>query len=508
MRWTSFLGRVGLFLLTWIIAGSGCGSDGDPPGATLPELMALHARRGAAAGIYDSAGRQVLLRGVNLNSLGDYYQDDPQLPTVVPATRRDFAAMAELGFNVVRLVLSWSRLEPEPGVIDRGYIAEIRQSVQWAKENGLYTVLDMHQDAWGKFIATPPGTLCTGEREAAIGWDGAPRWATFTDGRSTCRVRGVRELSPAVSAAFENFYANRDGIQDHFVRAWASLVAEFASEPAVAGYDLFNESHFGASLTGGAEKLAGLYRNLVPALREAERRAGGFPHIIFFEPVILWPVGDSLPAEDFILDESFVFAPHNYAESLTGFNSLTIEQAFARAVEDAALYGTTFWIGEYGWFSDPADNVERLGRYAAEEDRLLVGGAWWQWRQACGDPHSIWVPGGRPPAVLIHLHRTGCPGDIDLGLVPEWVGVLSRPYVRAAPGRLRTMQSDPNRTWLRFAGETDSAGTADVWVPARGGRVPQVLGENAAGWEVTQVPGGFRVFVRVAQAYRVEVGYF
>lgn len=495
-------------LLAASVILSACGDDGEAIGeARLPALSPLHAERGSRAGIYDTEGRQVLLRGVNLNGLGDYHQDHPGLPTVIPVTQGDFHEMASLGFNVVRLVLSWSALEPERGRFDSGYIARIREVVQWASSHGLYTILDMHQDAWGKAIASPPGTVCSGEREPAIGWDGAPAWATFTDGRSTCRQRGVRELSPAVAAAFENFYSNRDGIRDEWVRAWAVLAGEFAREPAVAGYDLFNEPHFGVSLFGGGQKLGELYREVIPALRRAEREAGGFAHMVFFEPLILWPFGDSLPPGDFLTDDNMVFAPHNYAESITGFNTATIEETFTRAANDAASYATTFWIGEFGWFSSPEANRERLLRYAALEDQWLVGGAWWQWKQACGDPHSIGVPGGRPPAVLIHLHRTACPGDRNLGLVQEWAEVLSRPYVRAAPGRLVSMTSDARAARLLFRGETIGSGLADVWVPARGTRAPQVSGTSLMEPRIMEVRGGFRVFVAVEGPYEVTVEF-
>ena len=101
-------------------------------------------------------------------------------------------------------------------------------------------------------------------------------------------------------------------------------------------------------------------------------------------------------------------------------------------------YDAPLWIGEYGWFSDPAAQRPKLVRYAAKEDALLtVGSAWWQWRQACGDPHSVGSPGGTPAAIQIHFRRNGCPGDHDLGVVPEW-SCTWRPYPRAVPGRLRT----------------------------------------------------------------------
>ena len=46
----------------------------------LPETL-LYAKRGENAGIYDQQGRFVILRGVNYNALGDYWQANPAVPT-------------------------------------------------------------------------------------------------------------------------------------------------------------------------------------------------------------------------------------------------------------------------------------------------------------------------------------------------------------------------------------------------------------------------------------------
>jgi endoglycosylceramidase len=498
------VGFAAALVLVPLVAGCGSDDEGQSGSAGLPALLPLHATRGAGAGIFDAGGRQVLLRGVNVNGLGDYYQANPAYPTVLPLEDADFARMASYGFNVVRLVLSWSALEPERGQISAAYLQRIRRVVEAAKAHGIHTILDMHQDAWGKFIATPPGVECPPGREPAIGWDGAPEWATITDGRSTCREPGARELSFAVAQAFENFYADRDGIQTQLIRTWAALADAFAREPAVAGYDLFNEPHFGRALTGAAPKLADFYTRVIDAIRAAERNAGGFAHIVFFEPVIVWPVLPETPAADFTTDRNIVFAPHNYAESITGFNSLSIEEAFTRAADDAAVYETTFWIGEYGWFSDPPQNQERLRRYAREEDRLRIGSAWWQWEQACGDPHSIGQPNGEPSPLLIHLHYSRCPGDIDEGPVPEWLVVLSRPYPRAAPGALLTLESDGEAGTLRLTGLAGgtTGGRLDLWVPARTGR-PRLLGSGFGNVEIIEVPGGYRVLAQVSGSYEV-----
>ena len=98
--------------------------------------------------IADGDGNQVLLRGVNVNQLVDFYRPRPDVDDTSPLTEEDFAGIAEQGFNVVRLGLSWSALEPERGALDEAYLAQIHEAVDLAKEHGLYVVLDMHQDSW------------------------------------------------------------------------------------------------------------------------------------------------------------------------------------------------------------------------------------------------------------------------------------------------------------------------------------------------------------------------
>ncbi len=85
---------------------------------------------------------------------------DPAQPPTFPLRRRDLQRMHRLGFNVVRLVMSWSRLEPHRGQISERYLDRIRRAVRWARQAHVYVVLDMHQDAWGKEVATPPGATC------------------------------------------------------------------------------------------------------------------------------------------------------------------------------------------------------------------------------------------------------------------------------------------------------------------------------------------------------------
>jgi len=471
--------------------------------SSLPRLHVTHQGRPRIA---DDQSRTVLLRGVNVNQLGDYYQDDPSIPSTVPLSSTDFERISGLGMNVVRLIVHWSKLEPAKGVMDAAYLAQIRQAVDWAAANDIYVVLDMHQDAWGKYIATPPTETCLPGFDRAIGWDGAPQWATLTDGLPTCRIQ-LRELSLAVAHAFESFWVDRETIQTHLVNTWAALAREFAADPTVAGYDFLNEPHPG--LTPGVSELVFLgsyYRRALDAIRDAEDgAAGGFHHIGFFEPMDYWSSASiGVSPIPFTADRDVVFAPHLYGGSITldrslGVDLISIGFGFDEAAREAARYGATFWSGEWGWFGDPATQAAMVKEYAAHEDAHLVGGAWWQWKQSCGDPHTIGTPGGKPPPTSGNLVVLSCPDNGDLGLAQPFAHVLARAYPRAAPGELRSLASDSETGVMDLAG--DGKGVLDLWSP----RAPVVTGTGITGLTVMPSAGGFRAQAEVCGAYSVHL---
>ena len=465
-----------------------------PAAAELPPLAV---ERGEDPAIVDDAGREVLLRGINVQQLGDYFQADPAQKTVFPLTEEDFAQIARLGFDVVRLTFNWSAFQPQRDAFDEAYVARVRQAVRWARAHDLYVVLDMHQDAWGKFIATKPGEACPAGFGPAVGWDGAPEWATLTDGLSTCRAQNTRELSPAVAQAFQSFYADRDGIQTQLVDTWGRIARALSREPNVAGYDLLNEPHPGFLV--GPDQSAALgrfYGRAIDAIRAGEREAGQpKPRLVFFEPSVLWSGfgRDTTPPPGFTGDPHIVFAPHLYAESITvdqqlGINTVSIEQGFQAAQQTAALYGAPLWSGEWGWFGPPERDGAKLARYAVQEDRAAIGGAWWVWRQTCGDPHQVGYPGASGS-----LNRYDCPGDRPLGLNTAYSDVLGRAYPRFAPGRITGLTSNPKTGAFEVRGRAGSgACQLTVWVPGTA-TVPALSGEGVSDLFARSVPGGWIV---------------
>jgi len=463
-------------------------------------LPRLHAVRGDSPANVTSDGRQVLLRGVNVNQLGDYWQQSPALPPTVPLTSDDFAGIHALGMDVVRLLVHWSALEPERGRFDEAYVDRIRQAVTWAREQGIYVVLDMHQDAWGKYIASPKTEQCAPGFSHQQGWDGAPQWATLTDGLPTCRFQ-IREIAPAVGQAWQSFYLDRDGIQSELVRTWARLAREFASDPAVAGYDLLNEPNPGYG--PGAEDATTLglyYRRAIDAIRAAESSARrGFHHIVFFEPGAIWSAAgvDATPPPPLVDDPNTVFSPHLYAGSITAVPGVSVENGFTLADDAARQYGTTVWSGEWGWFGDPKSDEPQIARYAKQEDAHLWGGAWWDWKQACGDPHNFSDGDAtQPGSVSPSLNRFACPQQQLLGIPQTTRRILARPYVRFAPGRITALDSDPATETATVAGsapERRGSCAVELWVPDTGAGAPRYAGTNVKDIRTGSTAGGFVV---------------
>lgn len=447
--------------------------------------------------ITDGAGNDVLLRGANVNQLVDFYQPRADVPATRPLTEQDFADMASYGFDVMRLNLSWSALEPTRGALDPTYLAKVKEAVGWAKAHGIRTVLDMHQDGWSN-APTAPGTVCRPGTDPMWGYDGAPAWATIFDGAPRCSFTG-RDISPAGDRAFEHFWFDTDGIQTALAETWGKLAAQFKDEPAVAGFDLLNEPGFGetAPVTTSLE----LGRFSERAIREI--RDAGAPQIVFVEPSILWSgLGfDTGPRTGFTTDRNVVFSPHLYAESITMDASLGLptivstERQFELAERVAAQGGMPLWSGEYGYWGEDAAIVAHLARYAKEEDARALGSAYWVWKQSCGDPQNGIGPVGL--ALVPQDCATGEDGPRNAKLL----GILSRAYPQSAPGRIDRLHADGSN--LDLAGTGSSCGL-QVWIP--GAQQPALHTSGVTRPTLTKVDGGYVLTGCVDGRYTVATG--
>jgi endoglycosylceramidase len=378
----------------------------------------------------------------------------------------------------------------------------------------MYSVIDMHQDAYSAFVFTDDASDCPPGTTPAKGWDGAPAWATLTDGLSTCLTNGERNSSPAVNRAWNNFYDNTDGIRDRFAATWGAIAERFAGRPEVAGFDVLNEPENPKP----AGELAPIYNeflaDVIGAIRTAQADAP-FGHLIFVEPAL--PAADLErgivipdPAAAGVSTTNLVASVHNYSESIG--NGFTIE-GLNEAIESLTKgIGVPNWGGEYGFWDTSEETLAKARRYAADEDRLAWGGAWWQWRQSCGDPHSVrWENGAvvAPDGVETHLNLLGCPDNEDLGPNGAFLDILGRGYPRATPGRITELRSDPATGHLKVAATApEPGGTLVVWTPTGPGAEHPVTVRNLGPVTETEVPGGrlITATVQAAGDYRLWVG--
>jgi len=484
MRFRSLIvaATVGLALAVPAVAAGGVA-----PRAVSPHVV----HRGDNHYIVDQKGRQLLLRGINSNALvqyPDYFQQ------TVPMERADVTEMAALGFNFLRLPINWSLLEPEPGAYSQSYLRTIDRIVGWAEAEGMWVLVDFHQDRYNRNLR--PGD------EA----DGAPDWATLTDGKP-CEVAFF--TSPCSIAAYDNFWndttvAGRP-LQTHYLRAMRTVSRKLRDHARLLGLEMMNEPTFGSTNSPQFERqqLWPFYNRMIDGLRkDGERR------MLWFEPSILRDVTDFDPGqpEPFSDDGNLVYAPHVYTGVFNGGDLNQLRTSYENAEEEADAYGAPWVDGEWGGGTDPAGE-ERLVAKLDLQDEFVAGSGFWMWKQQPGfynwhtvEPDGALRPDSMRAQQLSRPHLDAVPGRI---LSTEWNGHGLESVVRGPGGRVRAWSGTVvesgadtlikrTRTRVRIDGEpvrstkrTKRFGTDAVAL--RGNRVSFVV--PAGRHEVELLPG-------------------
>lgn len=228
MRWLPLL----LPLALGCGSSSGASGSASPP-ATRTDPAAVHV---VGTVFRDGQGRQLLFRGYNakVTTLFDVTFSDGRVPeeTFPELTEAEAARIEQLGWNVIRLPVSWSGLEPHPQQYAQAFLSKLDVVLAMAKEHHFYVLVDMHQDAYSK----------------EIGEDGEPLWAIVPP--PTTLLQGPysddRRFSGQVLQAGYSFFANAnatDGraLQDAYAAAVQQIVRHVLGNPRVLGYEAFNE---------------------------------------------------------------------------------------------------------------------------------------------------------------------------------------------------------------------------------------------------------------------------
>jgi endoglycosylceramidase len=439
--------------------------------------------------------------------------------STAPAGGNDFAQMRELGFDVVRLVLNWSQLEPTAGTYASKYLRRVAQVVGWARQQGIYVILDMHQDQYSRYIvpaakaASPSGCSPSG------GGDGAPAWAVLADGKPGCALFGINELNPAESAAFANFWQNARvmatqgkapgmGLEDHYIGALAALAHRFENDPGVLGYELMNEPQPGSTgstpagngYTASSRDLYPFYKRAVEAMTGVRdglpscpastptslTGACAYPKLakvsrqqIFFEPLAYRNLVDyslqvSAPFSSY---PNLVFAPHVYTYAFTIEQELlglpaqpggfppNFTFGYQTAEAEAQAMHSAVLVTEFGDAASTDSSI--LANELAAQESTQTGGTLWAWKGLARKAGSCWCT--RWQYSNYQTTANGTPGkgnprstpSPNDRLIASRQQQLMRVWPLATAGRLGAYAYDPaTRSFVMVADSAGAGGRA------------------------------------------------
>jgi hypothetical protein len=572
-----FRAGVGVLLCGALLLVGGAANAGatDRAGtvASLPYLHVVIPPKGSADAtpyLADTAGRQVLLHGAAVVGLEDvaYPNADggpalfpvdshaydgrcpaatarlPQPPlcevqaakpayqqSTAPGSGDDLAQMRALGFNVIRLVLDWSQLEPEPGRYSTTYLQRVKQVVGWAGQQGIYVILDMHQDQYSRFILPGQTSELPSGCTSSGGGDGAPSWAVFTDAKPSCALFGQSDLNPAVSAAFYNFWHNQPvpapkreapgtGLQDHYIGALVALATAFEHDPTVLGYEVMNEPQPGSLAAlpvenlyqATAQDLFPFYQRVIEALTgvrdglptcpasapSSMTNACAYPKLadvarqqIFVEPIAYRNLLDFSPqvSRPFTTYANLVWAPHIYTHAFTldqfiGYPAQsspyppTYTFGYQTAEFEAQALHAAVFTTEFGDASSTDADV--LAGEMAAQDSTLTGGTVWAWKGLSASASTCWCVRWQRSTYQTTANGQSGKGSPNAApsprdrIIPSRERYLARVSPRATAGHLLASRYDPARRSFAMAATDprpvrrgDRAAETVVYIPRR-----------------------------------------
>lgn len=272
----------------------------------------------------DSKGRYVLFRGVNFGSrsklapflpiapLNVRDVKDLDLKKEIETVKPELDLLKQLGFNFIRLLISWKAIEPRPNpnleeILPEGrrYLGYVKEIIDELYKRDLYVLLDFHQD-----IA-----------HEIYGGDGFPDWALAIDSKyKKPKPSNLRDkkwvvayminklVKNTLKSFWENNLTNNEAglknypVRTHLEKTIGQTVRFFRSNemndpqkqeeiekghPAIIGIEPFNEPHPVGLKDFEPKLLFQYYLNVNSEIRKYDDKI-----FLFFEPGVDWTLSD------------------------------------------------------------------------------------------------------------------------------------------------------------------------------------------------------------------------
>jgi len=264
-------------------------------------------------------------------------------------TRKDIDFIAKAGFNTIRIPFHYRLFETG----NQEGFALVDRVTQWAKEDGLYVILDMH-----------------------------------------CAPGGQTGANIDDSWGYPWLYED-EASQQQAADIWKRIAAHYRDNPTILGYDLLNEPipHY-PKLQQYNSKLEPVYRKLVAAVRTVDKN-----HVVILGGA-QWDGNFSVFSAPF--DKNVMYTFHKYWMPPT-------QDAVKPYVEFRDKYNVPIWMGESG-----ENNDEWIDKFRKVLDDDEINWTFWPYKKmkATSSPVTFAPPEHWDEIVAFAAHRYGM-GDTE-----------------------------------------------------------------------------------------------